>query len=463
MLRYLITLSIIVFIVNAQVNWWLTAADKSSLLQQQQSLQVQTGTSTNTNAQLVVLDNAQTYQTIYGFGGALTESAAYVLLGLKNANSTWYWQVLSDLFTSNGQGAGMNVLRVTLSASDFTVGNWYTYDDTNGDYSLSNVSLSHDEAYLIPVLQDIIKVNPNVQLIGAPWSAPTWLKSSGSFTSGTLSDPTTYAKYYVKVLQDYKQIGINFWAISLQNEPLNGANSYPVMLLEPSQEVQLLQILGPLLSQAGFGGVRVIVYDHNWNDADYAIEVFQDPTANKYATASAFHCYAGDVSNQTVTHNAYPNKELYFTECSGTGPSNFGPNLQWNTINLYIGSTSNWAQMVLHWNLALNDQYGPHNGGCSNCRGIITIATDNSWVAYNEEYYGVAQFGKFTKQGAVRVQTSFVNGWNCMMGTVFKNPDNSLTAMIINYCQTTQWTTLQRSGQYVETNVPVGVATFVWS
>jgi len=192
--------------------------------------------------------------------------------------------------------------------------------------------------------------------------------------------------------------------------------------------------------------------------------VLKDSTSYAYIAGSAFHCYAGSVSAQANVHNAYPDKEIWFTECSGTGASNFGGNLPWNTNNLYIGAVQNWARTVLHWNLALDNNAGPKtSGGCTNCRGVITVGSDSSTVSYNEEYYGLAMFSKFLKYPAYRVDCGLSGGYGCVTAICFKNSDASHVIVAGNFCQTPQEIVVQgTSSSYVSTTIPVGLTSFVW-
>eukprot|EP01083_Nonionella_stella_P223741 797068_1 len=230
-----------------------------------------------------------------------------------------------------------------MGASDFILPNiqYFTYDDTYYDNTLSQLSLKNAENYQIPILKDILTINPNLKILLAPWSAPTWLKTSANqkypknWESGSFNDTSNnlqvYANYFVKTLNMYQsQHNIKFFAISMQNEPLNCPNNWIVMCMSAQTQIKFIKVLAPLIKKNVNYNVKIMIYDHNWDNTDYAKTVLSDSTAYNYVDFTAWHCYGGSVSAQTVIHNAFPNKEQIFTECSSTGNDNFASSLEWN-------------------------------------------------------------------------------------------------------------------------------------
>jgi glucosylceramidase len=448
--------------VCSGVQVWETLLDASKLLYQLPSVNPVSGTSNNN---LVVKINSQQYQEIYGFGASLTEASSYNLLNMKKANQGNYMQVLRNLFAPN-TGAGFSIIRIPIGSCDMSMSPYFTYDDTPNDELFKNWTWNRDETYMLPVLQDILSINSKIQILISPWTAPTWQKTSAgasnAFYWGTLQDSMfdDFAYYFQVTIQKYQSQGIQIAALTLQNEPLNEPNSYPVMRLTPQNESFLAKTLGPKLSSNGIK-TKILVYDHNWDVYTFPIQAMSDTSANQYIAGSAFHCYAGNVANQANVYNAYPNKEIWFTECSGTGPSNYNANIQWNTNNLYFGAIKNWARTVLHWNYATDSNYGPHSGGCSNCRGVITVQPNNVDVTYNEEFYGMAMFSKFLVFPAYRLDCS-LSGSSCVSTMCIKNGDGSVLVVVANFCSSSQTVAVQNGGSYVQTSVNVGLTSFVW-
>jgi len=296
------------------------------------------------------------------------------------------------------------------------------------------------------------------------------MKTTGQWGSGTLQGTyyDTYGNYWVKALQAYAAEGLPFYALTPQNEPLYAPNSYPGMTLSVDNEVGLVgTYLGPKLAAAGLK-TKIIIYDHNWDNYQFPIDVLNNATARQYAAGTAFHCYGGDVSEQSIVHNAYPDKEIYFTECSGTGTestTDFGNNLMWNAQNLYVGGMTNWARTVLHWNLALDPNYGPQNGGCSNCRAVVTINYNSVQITKNSEFYNIGQASKFLKPGSVRLRTSGSNLSGNIISTAVRNPDGTIALYVANTGGSSQAFHVQSpgSGGCFQYTLKPGIATFVFN
>jgi len=454
-------------------------------LSDKNDIQVLNGTSSL--GQVFTLQPATKYQNMYGYGAALTQSAAYLFTQYKQRDSAAYWSLLNQLFNQsvdNDDSIAINMLRYPMGASDFILSdtNYFTYDDTAGDDSLSQLSLANAERYQIPVLKDILSINPDLKILLCPWSAPTWLKTSANeaypqnFESGSFDDSGNnlqiYASYFVKTLQLYQsQHGIEFFAVSLQNEPLNCPSGWIVMCMSADTATKFIKVLGPMLkSNVGYA-VKIMIYDHNWDNTDYAKQVLSDSTAYEWVDFTAWHCYAGSVSAMSVIHNAFPNKEQLFTECSGTGDDNFAGNLQWNADNIWTGSVANWGGAVTHWNLVLDENHNPHkNGACSNCRGIFEFDTSNNFaITRFEEWYGIGQYGKWVdaRVPAKRIETT-MKGQSCVSGVAFQNSNeaqqnpNRTIVVINNFCGGQQQVAVQYESAYFEASVPVGISSFLW-
>ncbi len=299
----------------------------------------------------------------------------------------------------------MNYLRVPMGASDFALES-YTYADQPSD-DLSSFSIAHDEIYILPMLQAALARNPDLQIMASPWSAPAWMKTNASLNGGELLPEyfSNFANYQVQFIQAYQAAGVPIQAITPQNEPQHRSASYPTMFMTASDQLIFIRDhLGPALDAAGLD-TQVMILDHNWNLTKYALDILSDPTARQYIAGTAFHCYEGDVVQQTLVQTTYPDKGIWFTECSGGGWStDFGSNVSWNMQNLVIGNFRNWGRSLLLWNLALDQNSGPQNGGCADCRGVVTIDTETGAVTYNEEYYILGHLSKFVDPGAYRIE-----------------------------------------------------------
>jgi glucosylceramidase len=398
-----------------------------------------------------------------GFGAAMTDSAAWLIT--NRLGSSARDALMTRLFHPQ-RGIGLSYVRVPMGASDFALAN-YTYDDMpvgQTDPTLAHFSIEHDRAYILPLLRRARALNPQVGVMASPWSAPAWMKTSGSLFGGGLRPEfsSAYATYFAKFVQAYAQEGVRVDAVTLQNEPHHESTTYPSMRLDAGIAVAFARdYLVPALRGTGLS-TKVLVWDHNWDEPEYPLAVLGDPATRAALAGTAFHCYAGDVAAQSRVHDAFPDKDIYFTECSGGGwATNFGANLRWNVSNLIIGATRNWAKTVLLWNLALDAGSGPQNGGCTNCRGVVTIKSASS-VAYNVEYYALGHASKAVLPGARRIASPSYGG--AIEDVAFRNPDGSKALVALNASSTTQSIRVRWNGQAFTYSLPAGaVATFLWS
>jgi glucosylceramidase len=443
-------------LAGGTADYWLTKGDQSVLLQQQTPLTF--GTVTNRNANITV-DTTQTFQTIDGFGYTLTTGSAYVINRMSSAAKT---ALLQELFGSGSSSIGISYLRVNVGASDLSP-TVYSYDDLPAgqtDPTLQNFSLAPDEADMIPVLLQILTINPNIKIFGSPWSPPKWMKDNNSSIGGRLLPQyySTFANYLVKYIQGMKTKGITIDAITPQNEPLN-PNNNPSMYMPAAQQDTIIKFhLGPALQSANLT-TKIILYDHNCDVPDYPISILNDPIARPYIDGSAFHLYAGNISAMTTVHNAYPTKNVYFTEQYTGATGNFGNDLKWHLKNVITGSMRNWSRVALEWNLANDPNYGPHTpGGCSSCKGAVTI--NNSIVTRNVAYYIIAHASKFVPTGSVRISSTQSGS---LYNAAFKRPDGKKVLIVENDGHSNQTFNIKFNGQWVTSTLAGGaVATYVW-
>ncbi|MCK9640266.1 MAG: hypothetical protein M0R39_10185 [Prolixibacteraceae bacterium] len=442
--------------VKSDVQFWLTNPDQMIYLKKQ-NIALNFSSSSNYNPSIVV-DTTQTFQTMDGFGFALTGGSAYLINLLPSAEKS---SLLKELFTSDSTFIGINYLRVSIGASDLDA-KVFSYDDMSAnqtDPQLQNFSIEPDKINLIPVLKSIVALNPGIKILGSPWSAPAWMKSNQSTVGGSLKpgNYSVYANYLVKYIKAMEAEGIKIDAITPQNEPLN-PNNNPSMVMTAIEQTEFVKTnLGPAFQAAGIT-TKIIVYDHNCDVPSYPLTILNDANAKKYVDGSAFHLYAGDISALTQVHNAYPDKNVYFTEQWVGGPSNFAGDLKWHVKNLIIGAPRNWSKNVIEWNLASDPNYYPHTaGGCSTCLGAVTIGTT---VNRNVGYYIIGHASKFVKTGSVRIASNNVGS---LSDVAFKTPAGKKVLIVLNESSTSQTFNIQFNDLITTTSLAGGaVGTFSW-
>jgi glucosylceramidase len=465
---------------------WVTTVDRGELLAERPPVAFRTGESPH---QTIVVDPDVTYQEVDGFGASITDSSADVLRRLAPAVRE---ETMRELFDPV-RGIGVSFLRQPIGSSDFTAqAEHYTYDDVppgRTDFELRHFSIAHDQAAILPLLRRAKQLNPALQVMGTPWSPPAWMKTTDSLVGGRLKDEPAiydaYARYLVKFVQAYAASGVPVDFLSLQNEPQNRTpDAYPGTDMPVAQQIKVIEALGPLLRRAS-PRTKILAYDHNWSthpndvaatppgedpETDYPFRILESPAA-RWVAGTAYHCYSGDPAAQTALRDAFPDKGVWFTECSGShGPDDppaqvFRDTLKWHARNVVIGATRNWAKSAVNWNIALDSAGGPHNGGCGTCTGLVTAHPDGT-VSTDAEYYTIGHLAKFVKPGAKRVaSTSFgTTGWNGqIMDVAFRNPDGSTALVVHNQNDDPRTFAVDVGERVFEYTLPGGaLATFTW-
>jgi glucosylceramidase len=441
-----------------------TTGDRAMLLQTQPSvIFTRNG---NSKGLVVTVDDKTLYQQMDGFGGSLTDSSAWLIWNKLSASQQT--KLMHELFSSR-DGIGISFLRQPMGATDFSASGNYSYDDmpaSKTDPNLKNFSVAHDAAYIIPLLKQALSINPGLKVVALPWSPPAWMKTSGTMNGGNmiLAYFPSLAEYFVDFVQAYQQRGIPIYALSVQNEPLYTSSGYPTESLTANDESTFIaKYLGPALSKAALANVKIFAYEHNWDDTAYP-EAVLGSSAAQYLAGTSFHCYAGDPGAQSTVKTAFPAKDIWFTECSGITPTKFANDLVWNAEHLLIGATRNWARSVSLWNLALDQNSGPKNGTCSNCRGIVTIddSVSPAHITFNVEYYILGHLGKFVLPGAHRIESNTF-GRGSIEDVAFQNPDGSVVLLVLNSSKNTEIFTVIFKGNSFDYTLPAGaLATFSW-
>jgi glucosylceramidase len=449
----------------AAVRVWLTTADGTRKLVQQTSLKPTA--SGPTPASTVQVNDSRQFQQFWGVGASITGASAQLVNGLPAAARQ---QVMTALFSRDG-GIGLAVLRQPLGANDFSIGR-SSYDDLPGgasDPTLSHFGLGKDATDILPLVRRAEQLNPNSTVLLTPWSAPAWMKTGGSLIGGSLAatSETVYAQYLARTVQAYASSGIRVGGLTLQNEPSFTPTSYPGMYLSAAQQQRLIPQVAAALSATGQSAVGVWALDDNYDRVADAQQIVSDPVARAHLAGVAFHCYRGQTSQMAAFHRQNPAIPLAVSECTGGDWSpNFADNLRYDTESLLIDGIRNGAAWVSKWNVALDPKGGPTNGGCTNCRGLLTIDPTSHAVSYDEAYYAFGQVGRFVVPGA-HVVASTTGGAGGLKTVAFRNADSSHVLLALNASNSAiDFRTTQRSTQATTSfdyHLAAGaVATFTW-
>jgi glucosylceramidase len=441
-----------------QVEVWLTSPEEAARFERQSAPLAFTDAASNQPT--IEVDENRTFQTIDGFGFCLTGGSA---THLKQMSPVARTALLKELISTEGTNIGTSYLRLTIGASDLNE-RVYSYDDLppgQTDPDLAKFSLGPDRPEILPVLKEILAINPELGLMASPWSPPTWMKTNHDTVGGQL-DPKfypAYAKYFVKYIKEMQAEGIRIDAITVQNEPLHPGNNPSLLMLAPKQAEFIKHHLGPAFRAAAIK-TKILLYDHNADRPDYPISILDDPEARKFVDGSAFHLYRGSVDALGKVHDAYPEKNLYFTEQWVGAPGNLHGNLDWHVKTLVIGATRNWARTVLEWNLTSNPSLTPHTdrGGCTLCLGAVTI--DGDKVVRNPAYYIIAHAAKFVRPGSIRITS---NEPALLPNVAFKSPAGRKILIVLNSSPQPQAFEISWQSRRCRATLSQGaVGTFVW-
>ncbi|WP_167598713.1 glycoside hydrolase family 30 protein [Leeuwenhoekiella sp. ZYFB001] len=428
---YLLTCFFIILSCTKETNnsdeaiLYLTSLDKKSLLEKQEINAHSIDTSLIDKV-IKVTDSVQ-YQIMDGFGYTLTGGSAMLIHKMsKSARSG----LLNELFSK--EGLGVSYLRLSIGASDLDSAPFSYNDLPKGktDVDLEKFSLAQDTVHLLPVLKEILSINPQIKFLGSPWSPPVWMKDNQDTRGGSLLPEyyQVYANYLIKYIQAMMAKGIEIDAITIQNEPLHPGNNPSLLMKAPQQADLIKNHLGPAFKNEGID-TKIIIYDHNADRPDYPINILNDPEAAKFIDGSAFHLYGGEIEALSEVHQAHPDKHLYFTEQWVGAPGDFSKELTWHIENLIIGAPRNWSKTVLEWNLAADQNQNPHTdrGGCDRCLGAVTINGDK--VTREPAYYIIGQASKFVPPGSVRIASTLVEE---IPNVSYKTPDGQIVTILQN-------------------------------
>jgi glucosylceramidase len=443
-------------------------------------LDVSVGEATGQPAPGIMVDDTISHQQIGGFGAALTHSSAELIAALDSESRD---RLLRELFAPDEE-VRLSALRVPIGASDFISTEPFTFDDLppgEEDWEMERFDLQPDRQALIPVLQEIVSIAPHIRITATPWSPPAWLKTTGTLEGGRLIDEDrayeSYARYLVRFVTEYRAAGIHIDYLTVQNEPqLRHPDGYPGTDMPVWQAAKLIESLGPALEESGLD-TRILGYDHNWelNPSDaastpagedpayrYPADLLRTPAA-QWIAGTAFHCYYGAAAAQARLLEEFPDLEVWVTECSGSSSpgdsaeKTWADTLSWQAVNLFIEPLRNGANGVLLWNLALDENHGPHHGGCATCSGVVTIHSDGV-IERNAEYAALAQTARFVPPGSRRVES---RGPDDLKQVAFRTPDGQIVVLVWNSHSSTTEVTIGDGRQLITVGLPAKSLTSV--
>ena len=421
--------------------------------QAQPSIAWKTGTGAD---KVIELNPGKTFQEMLGFGAAFTDAACYTFNRLEPS-------VREKLFREMFHPAemGLNVCRTCIGASDYST-EMFSYDEGDPDPEMRRFSIAHDQSYVLPMLREARKQNPELFLFSSPWSPPGWMKAGGSMLGGSMRQKcfAPYAKYFVKFLQAYAAEGVPVQAVTVQNEVDSDQDArMPACLWGQEYEMGFVKShLGPALEQSGLS-TKIWILDHNYDLWGRAVAELDDTAVHKYCNAVAFHGYVGTPDQMSKFHEAYPEAQIYWTEGGPdvTAPDYLTDWTRWGET--FVEITRNWAQSITGWNLAL-DEKGRPNIGPFPCGGLVTIHSQTTDITRCGQYWAFAHFSRHVRRGAKRFES--VGKVDGVDHVGFENLDGQRVVVVTN-SGPMQRVHLKQGGNLAEIALAANsISTFSW-
>ena len=419
---------IIVYTTADSTNYRLTVTDTLKFKELIQPVETQI---------CVFTDPDKTFQTFLGIGGALTDASAETFSKMPKAKQ----DELLLAYYDTQKGIGYTLARTSINSCDFSSGS-YTYV-TEGDKELKSFSIDHDMQFRIPFIKKaIVAAGGKLTLFVSPWSPPGYMKDNNDMLHGGKLKAEYFqpwADYYAKFIKAYEKVGIPVWGMTIQNEPMATQKWESCIYTADDERDFLKNFLGPTIQKEGLGDKKIIVWDHNRDlMVQRANVIFGDPEASKYAWGMGFHWYeswsGGDkmFDNVRLVHEAYPDKNLMFTEGC---PESFNAAMynNWglgetygrNMINDFNNGTVGWTD----WNILLDETGGP-NHVQNFCFAPIHGNTKTGQLIYTNSYYYIGHFSKFVRPGAKRIISSASRSQ--LLTTAFIDEDGKVAVIVMN-------------------------------
>lgn len=411
--------------------------------------------------QLINIYDDVAYQTIEGFGGALTEASAVTIAKLSPARQ----QEIIDAYFDPEHGIGYTLCRSHIQSCDFSLGN-YAYV-TDGDEGLESFNVDRDRMSILPLIRRAAdKAGSGFRLFSSPWSPPAFMKTNGEMNRGGQLKPEyrqAWADMFVKYVEAYKQEGIEIWALSVQNEA-KAVQTWDSCVYSADEEKDFVRdYLGPALEKAGYGHIKVMIWDHNKERVyERARTAFEDAEASKHIWGICFHWYSGDhFEALSAVHDRFPDKALFFSEGCQEGGVHIG---SWNTGERYghdiLGNLNNWTAGWTDWNIVLDEQGGPNHVG-NFCDAPIIADTVKDEVIYESSFYYISHFSRYIRPGAVRIGSSRYT--DKLEQTAFRNPDGAIALVVMNRTDAELPYVVRHRGELADSSIPAhGIQTLLF-
>jgi glucosylceramidase len=407
----------------------------------------------------ITVNPKEQYQEVLGFGGAFTDSTCFTLNRLEP-------DVRKKLFHEFFAPGEMNLSagRVCIGASDYSR-NAYSYDDSpEPDPELKRFSIDHDREYILPILKEARAVNPNLWLLGSPWSPPGWMKFNNSMMGGSMRRKYlgAYSQYFEKFLDSYAEAGVRINSVTSQNEvDTDQDGRMPACIWPQEYEIEFVRdFLGPRMAKAA-NPADIWILDHNYNLWGRALGELEDPGTRKVVKGIAWHGYVGSADAMSHVKKAHPTVDMFWTE---GGPDFEAPGyeVEWAKWGAqFTEILRNWARAVIVWNLAL-DEVGNPNIGPFKCAGLVTVHSKTREVVHSGQLHAMQHFARNIRRGAKIIQSS--GDLQGVAHVAAHNRDGSYSIVLTNTTKEARTVNLTVGASGASVELPAdSITTLSWS
>lgn len=387
---------------------------------------------------VIEINSKKKLQKILGFGAAVTDACLDNLEKLKTDEK----QDLLKVLFSEKDGVGLSFLRIPLGSNDFSKGN-YTLNDT--PENTPDLDFKHYKGHpyffkTADFVRSIYKLNPHLQTMLSPWTAPAWMKDTKSLFGGKIERKyfTHYARYLKKSVLEFTKLGVRIDYMSIMNEPLikeaQKTWKFPQGFMSvEDQELFLSNHFIPMFEKWNLKP-KLLLHDHNWFNGNIVSDLIKNPKIDRYAEGIAYHCYAGDLSTEKQRLKEFPNKVSFNTECTGqSGSTDSGASLEWWMKNMTVDTLKYGMSGALGWNLCLDNNGGPTNGGVNSLQGLVTIDPSDSKnpIKFNPEFYALAIASKNVQPDSYKVESTDTDKED-LINVAVLNPDHTMALIVRN-------------------------------
>lgn len=367
------------------------------------------------------LDAEHPSHKYFGCGISMTDASCWLLSQMDPESRRELLKKAFNPYGAEDGGVNFSIIRLNCGASDYAT-ELYNYDDTPGDVAMKDFSIDRDRLYMIPMLKEVLTQREDMYVFSSIWSAPGWMKSSGTMCGGSLLDEhlPSFANYWAAYLKAYRDAGIGIDAITVQNEPLTDQHGgCPATLISASQEAQLVgRYLPESFRKAGVKA-DVWIHDHNYKQYQRVLDILGDKAARKHTAAVAWHPYSGEAKQIEAVHREYPDMPFHLTERGGTLSKKSTQTAKW-FCDLIFGALNAGCSSYCAWNLLL-DEDGQPNTGRFDCMGLVERDNASGKLSYSTQWQVFRQFSPYVRRGAEILEIESPDPG--LTTIVFRNPD----------------------------------------